>query len=295
MNNGQGNGGVYPTLVGSPWVTGSEERLIKLALHGMWGKLVVRGKTYDPARGVPPMTAFRDLLKDDELADVLTFVRNTWGNKASPIDRETVGRVRGETSRRSVFWKPEELLESHPLEKELMAAVEDAEEAFSNELLEQELLAEPAAKLAKIAIAKGRVAYGKELFFRSAAACAACHDTPAGTTQIGPDLTKPTKKLSNEDLVNSILRPSQSIEKEFAQVKVLTFDGLVLTGILISQTEEKIVIRGIADPKPITVLMDDVEDIADVKTSAMPEGLVKLLKDRQQFNDLMKYVIEIQQ
>ena len=89
MTTGKGNGVVYPPLVGSPWVTGSEDRLIKLALHGMWGKMTVRGKTYDPARGVPPMTAFRDILKDNELAAVLTFVRNTWGNKASPIDAKT--------------------------------------------------------------------------------------------------------------------------------------------------------------------------------------------------------------
>ena len=98
LTTGKGNGIVYPSLVGSPWVTGSEDRLIKLALHGMWGKLTVRGKTYDPARGVPPMTAFRDLLKDNDLAAVLTFVRNTWGNKASPIDAKTVARVREETS-----------------------------------------------------------------------------------------------------------------------------------------------------------------------------------------------------
>jgi len=110
MADGKGNGIVYPTLVGSPWVTGSEERLAKLALHGLWGKLKVRGKTYDPARGVPPMTAFRDLLKDDELAAVLTFVRNTWGNKASVIDPQTIAKVRAETSGRSIFWKPDELL-----------------------------------------------------------------------------------------------------------------------------------------------------------------------------------------
>ena len=43
--------------------------------------MVVNGQTYDPARGVPPMTAFRALLNDEETAAVLTFVRNTWGNK----------------------------------------------------------------------------------------------------------------------------------------------------------------------------------------------------------------------
>ncbi len=98
LTHGKGNGNVYPSLVNSPWVNGSEERLVKMALHGMWGKITVNGKTYDPARGVPPMTAFRSLLKDDELAAVLTFVRNTWDNNASPIHPDTVKKVRAETA-----------------------------------------------------------------------------------------------------------------------------------------------------------------------------------------------------
>ena len=100
--------------MGSAWVNGSEERLVKMALHGLWGKLEVNGKTYDPARGVPPMTAFKNLLNDEELAAVLTFVRNTWGNSASVIAPETVKLVRAKTSERTTFWTPDELLVDHP-------------------------------------------------------------------------------------------------------------------------------------------------------------------------------------
>jgi mono/diheme cytochrome c family protein len=78
---------LYPPLVGSPWVTGSEERLVKLTLHGLWGPIEVAGKTYDPTKGVPPMTAFKALLTDEELAAVLTFVRNSWGNRYSTSPR----------------------------------------------------------------------------------------------------------------------------------------------------------------------------------------------------------------
>ena len=290
--NGQGNGVVYPTLVGSPWVTGSEERLVKLALHGMWGKLTVRGKVYDPARGVPPMTAFRDLLNDKELAAVLTFVRNSWGNKGSVIDPATVARVRKESSGRNIFWKPEELLAAHPLEKELMVTGDVVEEAVSNIELEQELLAKSPAELAEVAIAKGKSRRGKKLFYQSAAACAACHDPPKGTPRLGPDLKTIATKVSHEDLVNAILRPSKDIEGEYKQVKILTFDGDVITGIKVSQTDDEIVIRGVADPKPVTYKMDDVDEIADAKLSIMPSGLVRELKSRKEFNDLMKYVIE---
>jgi mono/diheme cytochrome c family protein/glucose/arabinose dehydrogenase/lysophospholipase L1-like esterase len=113
--HGNGLDPVYPSLVGSPWVTGDEERLIKIVLHGLWGPIEVNGKTYDPAKGVPPMTPFEALLKDDEVAAVLTYVRNSWGNKAAPVKPETVKKVREATKERSIFWKPEELLKDHPM------------------------------------------------------------------------------------------------------------------------------------------------------------------------------------
>ena len=179
QTRGQGSGSVYPPLVGSPWVTGSEERLIKLALHGMWGKMQVRGRIYDPSRGVPPMTAFRDLLNDQEMADVLTFVRNTWGNRASPVDAKTVARVRAESSNRTTFWKPEELAAIHPLEKELMSEEDlEAPEVINNVALEKELLEATPGELAKTAMKHGSLNRGKRLFYTSAASCFACHDPP---------------------------------------------------------------------------------------------------------------------
>tara|TARA_B110000037_G_scaffold139712_1_gene158010 strand:- start:22051 stop:24996 length:2946 start_codon:yes stop_codon:yes gene_type:complete len=113
--DGKGMDPVYPPLAGSQWVTGDEERLAKLTLHGLWGKIEVNGKTYDPTKGVPPMTAFGALLDDKEAAAVLTYVRNSWGNKAAPVKPETVKKVRAATSDRSIFWKPEELLKEHPM------------------------------------------------------------------------------------------------------------------------------------------------------------------------------------
>ena len=62
------------------------------------------------------MTGFGSLLDDKELAAVLTYVRNSWGNQAKPVSESTVKRVREETKERTVFWNPAELLEMHPLE-----------------------------------------------------------------------------------------------------------------------------------------------------------------------------------
>jgi putative membrane-bound dehydrogenase-like protein len=115
--NGEGLMNIYPPLKTSPWVTGSVDRLIKLTLNGLWGKLELDGKVYDSAKGVPPMTPFASLLKDDEVAAVLTYVRNSWGNQASPVSAETVAKIRAETKSRTLFWTPDELLKAHPMEK----------------------------------------------------------------------------------------------------------------------------------------------------------------------------------
>jgi mono/diheme cytochrome c family protein len=63
------------------------------------------------------MTAFKDVLDDRELAAVLTFVRNSWGNKASIISPEKVAEIRAATKGQQMFYKPEDLLKAHPLEK----------------------------------------------------------------------------------------------------------------------------------------------------------------------------------
>jgi hypothetical protein len=58
----------------------------------------------------------------EETAAVLTFVRNSWGNKAAPVTADLVAKVRKDTASRSTFWNPDELLAAHPLEAALVAA-----------------------------------------------------------------------------------------------------------------------------------------------------------------------------
>ncbi len=103
----------FPPLAKSPWVTGSEERLIKLTLHGLMGPLELMGKTYP---GQVPMTPYGGMLNDLEVASVLTFVRNAHGNKASPITPEKVKEVREATKDKEGFYTPAELLLEHPME-----------------------------------------------------------------------------------------------------------------------------------------------------------------------------------
>lgn len=104
----------FPPLAGTPWVTGSNERLIKLVLNGLYGPMEVLDQKYP---GQVPMTPFGKMLNDEEVAAVLTYVRNSFGNKASVVYPDQVKKVRAAIQNKSGFYTPEELLKQHPMEK----------------------------------------------------------------------------------------------------------------------------------------------------------------------------------
>ena len=79
----------------SEWVTGKPEVLVNILLHGVNGKINVKGVDYNGQ-----MPAFKDLLKDDELAAVLSYIRSDWGNKAEAIDESLIKNVREATKTR---------------------------------------------------------------------------------------------------------------------------------------------------------------------------------------------------
>jgi mono/diheme cytochrome c family protein len=92
---GVGVPGAIPPLVNSEWVNGSEERVIRIVLHGLQGPIKVAGTDYMSA-----MPAFGRVAgsgynwTDDKIAAVLTYIRQEWGNKAGPIATEKVAEIR---------------------------------------------------------------------------------------------------------------------------------------------------------------------------------------------------------
>lgn len=104
----------FPPLAGTTWVTGNEERLIKIALKGLMGPIEVNTKKYP---GQVPMTPFGGLLNDQEVAAVLTYVRNSFGNKAPAITAAQVKKVREATKSKQDFYTPQQLAAEHPNEK----------------------------------------------------------------------------------------------------------------------------------------------------------------------------------
>jgi mono/diheme cytochrome c family protein len=101
----------FPPLTGTKWVTGSEDRLIKIVLNGLYGPIEVAGQKYS---GQVPMTPFGAMLKDEEVAAVLTYVRNSFGNKAPAVLPEKVKKVRAAAKAKKGFYTPAELLKVHP-------------------------------------------------------------------------------------------------------------------------------------------------------------------------------------
>jgi mono/diheme cytochrome c family protein len=100
--------GDAPPLAGSPWVTGPEDRLIKIVLHGVQGPMLVDGKTYDQE-----MPGFGRILSDTEVASLLSFVRRRFGPPSDPVAPATVGRVRAASQSRTSYWSVEELQKSN--------------------------------------------------------------------------------------------------------------------------------------------------------------------------------------
>lgn len=91
--NGEGTA-AGPPLAGSEWVTGPVSNLVLIQMRGLQGPITVAGKEYTFPAGMFPLG-----LPDQQIADVLTFIRNSWGNKASAVKVEQVTPLRGEVGK----------------------------------------------------------------------------------------------------------------------------------------------------------------------------------------------------
>ena len=290
-DHGQGIPGMYPPLVASEWVTSDPDRLIKLTLHGLWGPIQVAGRQYEPAGGVPPMTAVGMFYTDEEIAAVLTYVRNSWGNDASVIKQDDVARIREATRSRKKFYSPQELLEEHPFPEGSRPSL--MEDAPLNPALQAELEAEPLEQLVADALAHGNAARGAAVFFNEKVACATCHAVPYGY-QLGPHLTDARDGATQAYLVESMLKPSAKIREGYQQVTAITADGEVLSGFLVSQTDDEVVLSLPTDKgAKRTLASDDIDELIPQEQSTMPAGLIGQLQDRQAFLDLARFVFAI--
>jgi mono/diheme cytochrome c family protein len=86
--DGGGIGNMNPPLIKTTYVLGDKTKLIKIVLNGFSENVEINGQTYQNNM------ASHDFLKDQEIADVLTYVRNSFTNKASAVTASQVKTVR---------------------------------------------------------------------------------------------------------------------------------------------------------------------------------------------------------
>jgi mono/diheme cytochrome c family protein len=110
--DGKGTSGQFPSLVHSEWVQEPEPgRIIRAVLNGISGPFPFEGQTFNGS-----MVPWKDALTDEEIAAVLTYVRQNpeWGNKAPEVKPERVKDVRAKTKGRNQPYSQEELLKVSP-------------------------------------------------------------------------------------------------------------------------------------------------------------------------------------
>ena len=102
---GTGVAGQYPPLAGSEYVNGGTRRLGMILLKGLQGPLTVKGAQY----GSAVMQPWEKTLNDAKISDVLTFIRQEWGNKGAPVAPEGIAALRKELAGHPDSWTEPDL------------------------------------------------------------------------------------------------------------------------------------------------------------------------------------------
>ena len=120
----------------------------------------------------------------------------------------------------------------------------------------------------------GDAVKGKAVFEKN---CAKCHRHGDIGNVIGPDLTGMAVR-ERADLLIDILDPNRSVEGNYRQYSVLTKDGRVMTGLLLSETKTNVELLD-SEAKKHDVLREDIDEFKSTKLSLMPDGFEKLGQD----------------
>ncbi|HEY3898829.1 MAG TPA: hypothetical protein VGM54_09465 [Chthoniobacter sp.] len=120
--------------------------------------------------------------------------------------------------------------------------------------------------------------------------CLMCHRMGDEGGSVGPELTAVSSRFSRHDILESILEPSKVISDQYANTELQMKDGNTVVGRIISETDDKIVVRpSMLTSETQTVRKADVKSREFSKISPMPPGLVNMLS-KQEILDLLAYL-----
>ncbi|MDB4743389.1 c-type cytochrome, partial [Planctomicrobium sp.] len=179
----------------------------------------------------------------------------------------------------------------------LTLVVFSATSCFAQEqTLTQQLLQESSEMLVRQARESGDIVRGAILFHQGNINCAKCHQPATDKNRLGPDLSRLDKKVTDVSLVEAILEPSKAISKGYETFNVAKVDGRVISGLVVSQDDNIVVLRDSQNiEKLLQIPRADIEELVSGKVSVMPSKLADQLKSRQQFLDLLRYVINVKE
>ena len=209
----------------------------------------------------------------------------------------TLGRMSDDQSAAVLFYTLDKVSSgNYPKELRLdvvMAAENRKEEAIAKRLAEyrKELLAyNDPSMIYTDTLYGGDAEAGKKIFSgKTEVSCVRCHRIHGTGGKVGPDLSGVafTKEKGRQYLLESIADPNKAIAEGFAQIKIQTLDGLMVTGIVKSETENEIQLMD-ADENLILIAKDDIEGTKP-GLSSMPDDLAKQLTPAE-IRDLIEYL-----
>jgi putative heme-binding domain-containing protein len=130
----------------------------------------------------------------------------------------------------------------------------------------------------------GNIENGKFVFRRT---CTACHRVYGEGAAFGPDMEKVGTRLSMYKLVESVIDPNAEIDAKYESTMILTDEGMVISGLLVSEDDEKVVIFDGKEKK--TVLKESIEERKKQRQSSMPEGLAGTIAPSE-FLDVLAFL-----
>ncbi len=133
------------------------------------------------------------------------------------------------------------------------------------------------------------VSIGMQAFVK--AACNKCHVAAVAGQELGPTLDQIARKYPREKLLQHFVEPSAEIDEKFQSHTFLLLDGQLITGAVVSESDEKIeLMTDLLKPDELnTILIEDIDDRTKSKLSPMPTGLLDVLTE-EEIAGLVAYV-----
>jgi len=137
-------------------------------------------------------------------------------------------------------------------------------------------------------LAGGNVTGGRAVFFGSKVACSTCHSIGEIGGKIGPALTKVGAIRSGHDILESVLFPSATFAQGYESYRITIADGEELSGIIVRQTADTVVLRGVSG-SDLQLGRNRIQEMRRASASIMPEGLEQGMTP-EEFRDLLAFL-----